>query len=187
MPDTRFAAMIDPTAGGPSRAAGAARAARPAGLRGLRVGLLANSKRNAEQFLDDVGALLAAEHGTAGVVKRRKTSITDPVPAQTLAELVEQCDVAVVGVGDCGSCSASAVADGLLLEAAGVPAVVICSDAFRVSADAMAGLQGSPGYVYVTTPHPVAPLGAADVQERARLALPEIVGILTSAAVTAAA
>src|ERR1700754_613054 len=72
------------------------------------------------------GALLAAEHGGADVVRRRKLSITDPVPADTLAELVAACDVVVVGVGDCGSCSASAVADGLALEAAGVPAVVIC-------------------------------------------------------------
>jgi hypothetical protein len=87
----------------------------------------------------------------------------------------------LIGVGDCGSCSAAAVADGIAFEAAGVPAAVICSDAFRVSADAMARLQGSPGYTYVTTAHPVAPLDTDGVRERARLALPELVGLLTDA------
>jgi hypothetical protein len=89
-------------------------------------------------------------------------------------------------VGDCGSCSASAVADGLQLEAAGIPAAVICSDAFRVSADAMASLQGTPGYEYVTTAHPVASLSREGVRERAVQALPTIVGMLTRPAVAVA-
>ncbi|MCI2416531.1 hypothetical protein MOQ72_03770 [Saccharopolyspora sp. K220] len=175
-----FEAMIDPTFRPAANAEAGARAARPDGLSGLTVGLLANTKKNAEQFLDAVGSQLAAQHGTAGVVRRKKLSIADPAPAPMLAELVESCDVIVVGVGDCGSCSASAVADGLAIEAAGRPAVVICSDAFRLSADAMAEAQGESGYAYLTTPHPVAPLTADEVGERAQEILPEIVGMLTA-------
>jgi hypothetical protein len=174
----KFPSMIDPTGGPTTRAGGTVLAARTADLRGRRVGLLANVKRNAEQFLDEVGTLLQAEHGAVGVVRRKKLSITDPVPPEMLRELVESCDVVVVGVGDCGSCSASAIADGIAFEAAGVPAVVVCSDAFGVTADAMAALQGSPGYHYVTTPHPVAPLGPEELRERAVAALPEIVATL---------
>jgi hypothetical protein len=182
-----FSAMIDPTAGPATGTKATALAARKPDLRGSRVGLLANTKRNAEQFLDEVGALLRQDHGAAGVVRRKKLSITDRVPPDILADLVATCDVVVVGVGDCGSCSASAVADGLALEAAGVPAVVICSDAFTVSADAMAGLQGSPGYHYVRTPHPVAPLTAAELRQRATAALPEVVATLTGGHPRAAA
>ena len=182
-----FDAMIDPT-GGPRDATGVrVLAARKSDLTGSRVGLLANVKRNAEQFLDEVGALLRTEYGAAQVVRRKKLSITDPVPPDMLADLVARCDVVVVGVGDCGSCSASAVADGLALEAAGVPAVVVCSDAFSVTADAMAALQGSPGYHYVVTPHPVAPLGPEELRQRAVAALPEIVATLTAAHARAAA
>jgi hypothetical protein len=175
-----FSAMIDPTAGPATAAKATALAARKPDLRGSRVGLLANVKRNAEQFLDEVGALLRQEHGVAEVVRRKKMSITDPVPREILDELVAECDVVVVGVGDCGSCSASAVADGLALEAAGVPAAVVCTDAFKVSADAMAALQGSPGYHYVRTAHPVAPLSQPELRERAVAALPEIVATLTT-------
>jgi hypothetical protein len=175
-----FSAMIDPTGRPAAGARTVVLAARKPDLQGRRVGLLANVKRNAEQFLDEVGALLRREHGVAGVVRRKKLSITDPVPPEILDDLVATCDVVVVGVGDCGSCSASAVADGLALEAAGTPAVVICSDAFRVTADAMAALQGNPGYRYVSTPHPVAPLGAEELRQRAVAALPEIVATLTT-------
>jgi hypothetical protein len=182
-----FSAMIDPTARPASQTRETALAARKPDLRGRRVGLLANVKRNAEQFLDEVGVLLEREHGTAGMVRRKKQSITEPVPREILADLVNSCDVVVVGVGDCGSCSASAVADGLLLEAEGIPAVVICSDAFTVSADAMANLQGSPGYHYVRTAHPVAPLTQAELRERAVAALPEIVATLTTSHPRAAA
>jgi hypothetical protein len=181
-----FEAMIDPTAGPSATAAGPPRAGRPERLDGLVVGLVANPKKNAEPFLDALGELLAAEHGTAGVVRTRKNSITDPIPPATLDELAQRCDVVLIGVGDCGSCSAAAVADGIAFEGAGVPAAVICTDAFRVSADAMARLQGSPGYAYVTTAHPLAPLDADAVRERARLALPELVEMLTSAVPVAA-
>jgi hypothetical protein len=181
MSTTRFSAMIDPTGGPASRARPTGLAERKPDLRGSRIGLLANVKRNAEQFLDEVGELLRREHGAAEVVRRKKLSITDPVPADILADLVASCDAVVVGVGDCGSCSASAVADGLALEAAGIPAVVVCSDAFQVTADAMAALQGTPGYHYVLTAHPVAPLGPAELRERATAALPEIVATLVLA------
>ena len=182
-----FSAMIDPTAGPAKRSGATVLAARRPELHGSRVGLLANVKRNAEQFLDEVGALLRSEHGAAEVVRRKKLSITEVVPPDILADLVASCDVVVVGVGDCGSCSASAVADGLALEAAGIPAVVVCSDAFRVTADAMAALQGSPGYHYVQIQHPVAPLGPQELRQRAVTALPEIVATLTSGHARAAA
>jgi hypothetical protein len=175
-----FSAMIDPTAGPATRRRATELAARKPSLIGRRVGLLANVKRNAQQFLDEVGALLVREHGAAGLVRRKKLSITDPVPPDVLADLVVSCDVVVVGVGDCGSCSASAVADGLALETAGIPAVVVCTDAFGITADAMAALQGSPGYRYVRIPHPVAALGDAELRQRALAALPEIVATLTA-------
>jgi hypothetical protein len=70
------------------------------------------------------------------------------------------------------------VADGILLERAGVPAVVLCTDAFRGSGDAMAQAQGFALYRYVTVEHPLASLTPAEIRERAEGALPAIVQIL---------
>ncbi|MBO0831067.1 MAG: hypothetical protein J2P29_03755, partial [Actinobacteria bacterium] len=118
-------------------------------------------------------------YGMQVVVATKKPNIVETAPEQVMTELRENCDVVVTGVGDCGSCSASAVADGLLLEQAGIPAAVIVSDAFIVSANAMAELRHAPGYQYVTTPHPVANLTPEGVQARAAQAVPGIVALIT--------
>jgi len=55
---------------------------------------------------------------------------------------------------------------------------VICSDAFIATADAMAGVQGAPGYRYLTTPHPVAGLTPEQVRERAQAVADEVARLL---------
>jgi hypothetical protein len=74
------------------------------------------------------------------------------------------------------------VADGILLERQGVPAVSICTDAFRVTGDAMARTYGFPGFEYVLVPHPVASLSAEEISrlvERVLGRLTEILGVET--------
>jgi hypothetical protein len=70
------------------------------------------------------------------------------------------------------------LADGILLERAGVPAVSICTDSFLVPAQAMAEAYGFPGYEFVTVPHPVASLDDEQIQARVRDVLPEVLRIL---------
>jgi len=69
-----FEAIIDPTVG-PAASADrdpAALAARSASLSGLRLGLLANTKRNAEEFLTQVGRELAVRYGVQTVLAAKK-------------------------------------------------------------------------------------------------------------------
>lgn len=183
-----FDAIIDPTTGPASgRGAALTLAARPDSLSGLRVGLLANTKRNAEEFLSEVGRILTERYGVAAVVARKKPDITNTAPEPILADLRAGSDVVVVGVGDCGSCSASAVADGIVLEQAGVPAAVVTTDAFSASASAMARVRGVPDYRYLTVPHPMANLTADGVRDKAEAAVQQIAGMLTSHALAASA
>jgi hypothetical protein len=72
------------------------------------------------------------------------------------------------------------LADGILLERAGVPAVSICTDSFRIPARAMAKVYGFPGYEFVTIPHPIASLDQAQIEARARGVLPAVVRIVTA-------
>lgn len=65
-----------------------------------------------------------------------------------------------------------------MLERAGIPAVSICTSAFRITAEAMAKSLGFPGYQYVTVPHPVASLTQQEIESIAAAALPEIVRVL---------
>ncbi len=56
--------------------------------------------------------------------------------------------------------------------------MVICSDAFKATGDAMAEIQGAPGYRYLTTPHPVAGLTPDQVRERAEAVAGEVAALL---------
>jgi hypothetical protein len=159
----------------------APRAPRRQDLHGATVGLLVNTKQNAAPFLDELGQLLKQQHGVTSVMARTKVNFAQPAPDDLVKEMTTACDVVITGIGDCGSCSASAVADGIAFEAAGLPTAAICSDAFGVTADAMAELRGAPGYRYATTPHPVAVLTPDQVKERAARVLADVVKLLTQA------
>src|SRR5918999_4150483 len=173
-------AILDPTGGAPAVAAPFTPARRKRDLAGARVGLLENTKQNAALLLDEVGRLLIPEHEAAAVTMvRTKKAFALPAPDELVAEYARECDVVVTGVGDCGSCSASAVADGVGFERAGLPAAVICSDAFGATADAMATLRGAPSYRYLTTPHPVAVLNPDQVRERAAQLASAVAELLT--------
>ena len=65
-----------------------------------------------------------------------------------------------------------------MLERAGIPAVSLCTDAFRITAEAMANQLGFPGYQYVALPHPIASRTEKEIDELARDALPEIIRVL---------
>lgn len=171
--------ILDPTGGAPPVREGMVLATPRARLRGATIGLLENTKQNASLFLDELGRLLVQRYGVAGVVARTKLAFALPVSDDLLQELATSCQAVITGVGDCGSCSGSAVADGVAFERRGIPAAVICTDAFTVTADAMAALKGADGYRYVTTSHPVAVLTPDEVRARAEQVLPQVVAILT--------
>jgi len=155
-------------------------APRRTALDGVRVGLLDNTKHNALACLRELGRLLVEEHGAAEVsLVETKASFSVPVDAEIVGRYAAACDVVLTGVGDCGSCSAAAVADGINFERAGVPAAVILTDAFGTTGGAMARVQGVPDYAWITTQHPMAVLDEDQVRERAKQLLPEVVAALT--------
>lgn len=153
---------------------------RLADIRGLTIGLLENTKHNAALLLDELADHLIRDYNAAEVVRRTKTQFALPITVDLLAELKAECDVVITGVGDCGSCSASAVADGIAFEEAGLPAAVICTDAFHTTAGAMADMKGDPDYRYLVTEHPVAILDPAEVRSRAKQLLPDVISLLTA-------
>lgn len=173
--------VLDPTGQGvPEKLYVTGLARRRPDLIGARVGLLANSKCNADLLLHDIARRLVDEHGAATVtLATRKAAFALPVENVVVAQYRRSCDVVVTGVGDCGSSSASAVADGMLLEQAGLPTAVICTEAFVATADAMAELRGAPEYDYVVTEHPVASLAPEQVRERAGRLLADVLPLVT--------
>ena len=151
---------------------------RPVSLKGLRIGLLDNTKPNSTLLLTEIAAMLQEQHGAGESRMYTKDYFGTPVKDELLQQIVQESDIVITAVGDCGSCSAATVADGILFERAGTPTVAITSDSFLLSGAAMASVQGFPGFDFHAVRHPMASLNAAEVRERAEAALPEVLRIL---------
>jgi hypothetical protein len=93
-PDLGF---IDPTAGG-SRAR-IALAPRPMDLAGKVVGLLDNTKEQADVILETVGQVLRERYGVAKVIIRRKEAFSRPATEALLNEMAKEVQVAAAALG----------------------------------------------------------------------------------------
>jgi hypothetical protein len=69
-------------------------------LRGKVVGLLDNSKPNADKLAERLADLLRENYGVAGVISRRKLSAQQGAPKHYLDELAAQADFVLSGLGD---------------------------------------------------------------------------------------
>ena len=74
-------------------------APRPRNLAGLRIGLIENTKKNAEAVLRSVAEKLAAAHGMQVAVVVHKPQRA-PLKDAQIAELKGRADFAIAGVGD---------------------------------------------------------------------------------------
>ena len=70
------------------------------------------------------------------------------------------------------------MADGNILEKMGIQTAAVITDAFHLTARAMARRNGFTDYRYATLPHPISSLNAEQIRERAAAAIPEILAIL---------
>ena len=89
--------FIDPTAGG-----GRERiplAPRPMDLAGKVVGLLDNTKEQADVILETVGEVLRERYGVARVVIRRKEFFSRPASQALLNEMAKEVQVAAAALG----------------------------------------------------------------------------------------
>ena len=90
--------LFDPTSKPVERAV--LLAPRPAGPRGLRIGLVDNTKHNSDQLLLRIAAILEREHGAKSHVIRKKRSAGAAPSPEMIAEYKANCDVVVAGIGD---------------------------------------------------------------------------------------
>lgn len=73
---------------------------RPQSLKGLRIGLVDNTKHNSDALLLRIADILEKNHGAKSHVIRRKKSSGAAPHAEMLEALKASSDVIVAGVGD---------------------------------------------------------------------------------------
>jgi hypothetical protein len=89
--------FIDPTAGG--NRAKIALAPRPMDLAGKVVGLLDNTKEQADIIFEAVADVLRSRYGVARVVIRRKEAFSRPATEELLNEMAKEVQVAAAALG----------------------------------------------------------------------------------------
>jgi hypothetical protein len=149
------------------------------GLKGRKIGLLDNTKKNADILLKEVGEILLRDYGVAEVIYRRKVGSSPAAPEEMLDEMAT-CDAVINAYGDCGSCASWCIHDGVTLEKRGVPTATVNSDAFVVLGQQEAVALGLPGLPIVTVPHPMGDVRAEEVRRRAAAMIPQVLHVLTT-------
>ncbi len=74
-------------------------APRPQSLQGLTLGVLDNSKHNADHFLNRAGQRLKEKFGLKEIMVRRKPNASVPTPEETKKEL-SSCNLLITAFGD---------------------------------------------------------------------------------------
>jgi hypothetical protein len=69
-------------------------------LKGKTVGVLDNSKPNADKLAERWAELLKERYGVANVITRRKLTAQQGAPKQYIEELAVQADFVLAGLGD---------------------------------------------------------------------------------------
>ena len=90
--------LFDPTSGPVQREVEGAK--RPESLKGLRLGLVENTKFNSDTLLRKLAERLARRHGTTVAVTNRKRSPSHEIDEAAIRALRSQADLVVSGIGD---------------------------------------------------------------------------------------
>jgi hypothetical protein len=151
-------------------------------LTGLRIGILDNGKPNAGLLLARVGEQLAARTGALLTLVTEKgpgANAATPCTPGVMDQLAEQCDVALTGSADCGSCTSWSVHDTIQLEHLGIPTVVATTTGFVELTRRVAAGFGLPETRIAVFPHPLGGTDDDTILAWADAAVDEIVALLT--------
>ena len=90
--------LIDPTATDPSQRH--LRAPALSGLDGKVIGLLSNSKLNADLLLQETAAIFQTKHQCEVQEIKFKRNASAPAPSETIDQLITECDFLITAAGD---------------------------------------------------------------------------------------
>jgi hypothetical protein len=141
-------------------------APRPKALDGLRLGILDNSKWNANKLLRGAQAALEQRFRFAAVHYYVKHSFSKDAAPELITQIAAECDILLTAIGDCGSCCSCCVRDSIALERLGVAAACIITTEFERETELTRTAIGMQGLRPVVIDHPVSSITAAEVAAR---------------------
>lgn len=168
--------VADPTADRLGSAA-ASLASRPATLDGKVLGLLSNSKPNAEVALRAVAEKIRESFPEMEIRLYPGSIRFEPA---LLRQAIEESDALIGATADCGACTSWLIHDGAQAEKAGVPQVTIVARGFERDTTTSAKVFGVPDLQYVVVPRVFTALTAEQAAEQTLPTVDEIIRLLTT-------
>ncbi len=132
----------------------------------LRLGVLDNSKWNANKLLRGAAAALGEDIDFAAVNYYVKHSFSKDAAPELIARIAAENDVVLTAIGDCGSCCSACVRDSIALEKLGVPSAVIITTEFVRETELTRQAVGMKALEPVVIDHPVSSITAEEVTRR---------------------
>lgn len=143
-------------------------AQRKIGLEGLRLGVLDNSKWNANKLLRGASAALGTEIKFAAVNYYLKESFSKDAAPELIEKIARENDIVLTAIGDCGSCCSCCVRDAIALERLGIPSAAIITAEFVKETELTRRALGMPDLDPVVIDHPVSSITQEEVDVRVR-------------------
>jgi hypothetical protein len=137
-------------------------------LDGLRLGVLDNSKWNANKLLRGASAALGEEIKFAAVNYYVKQSFSKDAAAELIEQIARENDIVLTAIGDCGSCCSCCIRDSVALERLGIPAAAIITTEFVTETELTLRALGMPDLEPVVIDHPVSSITQDEVDARVR-------------------
>lgn len=137
------------------------------GFEGLRLGILDNSKWNANKLLRGAAASLSEQIGFASVNYYVKThGFSAEATPELIDQIVAENDIVLTAIGDCGSCCSACLRDAITLEDRGVPTAPIITTEFVGETKLTRVAVGMPDLKPVVIDHPVSSITPEEVATR---------------------
>lgn len=146
-------------------------APRPARLDGMRLGVLDNSKWNANKLLRGMVAALAELIRFSTTSYHVKHSFSKDATPELIEQLAAESDLVLTAIGDCGSCCSACLRDAIALEKLGIPSAPIITTEFLRETELTLAALGMPALQPVVIAHPVSSITAEEMADRVRQAV----------------
>ena len=140
---------------------------RKAALAGQRLGILDNSKWNANKLLRGAAAALSDQIEFASVNYYVKTQgFSTDAPVEMIRQIAQENDIVLTAIGDCGSCCSCCIRDAVALEDLGLPTAPIITTEFVNETRLTRAAVGMPALRPVVIDHPVSSITDEEVAAR---------------------
>jgi hypothetical protein len=137
-------------------------------LEGLRLGVLDNSKWNANKLLRGASAALGEDIKFAAVNYYVKQSFSKDAAPELIEQIARENDIVLTAIGDCGSCCSCCIRDSVTLEKLGIPSAAIITAEFVGETKLTRQALGMPDLEPVVIDHPVSSITQDEVDARIR-------------------